>query len=184
MPETKEWTLMFYFASDNPLASTIVSQLKALKDAGYHPDANVIAHFDPHTPNTPVHVFDVNHVNKFWFPNQSQVGFSKNNPFVRDLVLDRLWGENNQDIRKEVVDHVTGKPPWFDDAEFDPPMPSAAMSRELNPKDALASFLTFCRESYPARHYILFILGHGEVVGTEHFYLTLTLKRVRYPSPN
>ena len=167
MPETKEWTLMFYFASDNPLASTIVSQLKALKDAGYHPDANVIAHFDPHTSNTPVHVFDVNHVNKFWFPNQSQVGFSKNNPFVRDLVLDRLWGENNQDIRKEVVEHVIGDPPWFPEAEFDPPMPSAAMSRELNPKDALANFLTFCRESYPARHYMLFILGHGEVVGTE-----------------
>ena len=168
MPEPKEWTLMFYFASDNPLASTIVSQLKALKDAGYHPDANVIAHFDPHTPNTPVHVFDVNHVNKFWYPNKSEVGFTKNNPFVRDLVLDRLWGEANPDIRREVVEHVEGKPkPWFENAQFDPPIPSAAMSRELNPKDALANFLDFCSESYPARHYMLFILGHGEVMGTD-----------------
>jgi hypothetical protein len=45
--ETKEWTLMFYFASDNPLAPSIVSQLKSIKDAGFHPDANVIARFDP-----------------------------------------------------------------------------------------------------------------------------------------
>ena len=34
--KTKEWTLMFYFASDNPLAPSIVSQLKALKNAGFH----------------------------------------------------------------------------------------------------------------------------------------------------
>ena len=70
--QTKEWTLMFYFASDNPLASTIVSQLKALKEAGYHPEANVIAQFDPHAVNTPVHVFDVHHVNKFWFPDRAE----------------------------------------------------------------------------------------------------------------
>ena len=166
MPEPKEWTVMFYFASDNPLASTIVSQLKALKDAGYHPDANVIAHFDPHTPNTPVHVFDVNHVNKFWYPNQSEVGFTKNDPFVRDLVLDRLWGETNQDIRNDVVEHLKTNPE-YKERPFDPPMPSAAMSRELDPKDALANFLDFCKESYPARHYMLFILGHGEVMGTD-----------------
>ena len=109
--KSKEWTLMFYFASDNPLASTIVSQLKAIKDAGYHPDANVIAHFDPHDPSTPTHVFDINHVSKFWNPNQSEVGFGDNNPFVRDLVMDRLWGENNPDIRQAVVRHV-GKPAW------------------------------------------------------------------------
>ncbi len=42
MPETKEWTLMFYLASDNPLAPSIVSQLKALKNAGFHSEANVI----------------------------------------------------------------------------------------------------------------------------------------------
>ena len=33
----KEWTLMFYFASDNPLAAGIVSQLKSIKQAGFHP---------------------------------------------------------------------------------------------------------------------------------------------------
>ena len=60
----KEWTLMFYFASDNPLAPSIVSQLKAIKDAGFHPDANVIVRFDPRTEGTPTHIFDVNLINK------------------------------------------------------------------------------------------------------------------------
>ncbi len=48
----REWTLMFYFASDNPLAPAVVSQLKALKNAGYHHQANVLAYFDPETVET------------------------------------------------------------------------------------------------------------------------------------
>ncbi len=167
--KSKEWTLMFYFASDNPLASTIVSQLKAIKDAGYHPDANVIAHFDPHDPNTPTHVFDVNHVSKFWNPNLSEVGFQSNNPFIRDLVLDRLWGDGNEEIRKKVIAHVTAKPEWIPEGTtFDPPKPKAEMETEQDPDKALESFLKFCREEYPARHYMLFILGHGQVVGNDN----------------
>ena len=165
MQQTKEWTLMFYFASDNPLASAIVSQLKALKEAGYHPEANVIAQFDPHALNTPVHVFDVHHVNKFWFPGRSEDGFKHENPFIRDLVLDRLWGEKDEDIRSMIARYVEqGMPP---DAKFDPPKPYPSMPSEQDPKDALTNFLSFCRESYPARHYLLFILGHGQVVGND-----------------
>src|SRR2546423_335767 len=125
--KTKEWTLMFYFASDNPLAPSIVSQLKALKNAGFHPDANVVARFDPHTPGTPLHTFDVNIVPKLKAtakceafakleasPDRDvrekldafrakcadggelkdyQVGFRPNDPFVRNLVFDKLWGD-------------------------------------------------------------------------------------------
>ena len=65
MNSTTEWTLMFYFASDNPLAPSVVSQLKALKNAGFHfrnqmevgpggrqiqledPDGNPIELFEP-----------------------------------------------------------------------------------------------------------------------------------------
>ena len=32
MCEPKEWTLMFYFATDNPLAISAVSQLKAISE--------------------------------------------------------------------------------------------------------------------------------------------------------
>jgi hypothetical protein len=163
--QTKEWTLMFYFASDNPLASAIVSQLKALKEAGYHPEANVIAQFDPHAINTPVHVFDVHHVNKFWYPGRSEDGFKHENPFIRDLVLDRLWGEKDEDIRTMIARYVEqGMPP---DAKFDPPKPYPSMPGEQDPNVALTNFLSFCRESYPARHYLLFILGHGQVVGND-----------------
>lgn len=165
--QTKEWTIMFYFASDNPLASTIVSQLKGIKDAGFHPDANVIAQFDPHSSSTPVHVFEVNSVNKFWDLGLSKVGFTGNDPFVRDLVLDRLWGAKNDEIRNKVIDHVKGNPEYNPGSHFEPPKPFARMSGEQNPKEALKSFLDFCHESYPARHYMLFILGHGQVVGND-----------------
>ena len=162
--QTKEWTLMFYFASDNPLASTIVSQLKALKDAGYHPDTNVIAHFDPHAVNTPVHVFDVNSVTKFWEPGKFEIGLGDDDAFVRDLVLDRLWGEGDEDIRDRLKGHVER---GMNGAKFDPPKPYPRMSGEQDPDEALTNFLKFCRESYPAQHYLLFILGHGQVVGND-----------------
>ena len=86
----REWTLMFYFASDNPLAPSIVSQLKAIKNAGFHPEANVVVHFDPNADNTPVHIFDVNHVNKIRAGGKHKIGFPLNAPFVRSLAEDKL----------------------------------------------------------------------------------------------
>ena len=71
---------MFYFASDNSLAPGIVSHLKALKQAGFHPDASVVVHFDPNAPNEPVHIFDVNLVNKLRAGGRSRIGFPYNPP--------------------------------------------------------------------------------------------------------
>jgi cysteine peptidase C11 family protein len=176
-PKTKEWTLMFYFASDNELASAVVSQLKALKDAGYHHEVNVLAHFDPHVLNTPTHIFDINIVNKVQDPNGSQVGFSTEDPFVRNLVLDKLWRggrdpENN--IRLIARDHAEGRIKGVrrkrsKTGYYDPPIPEAKMAKEQSPKEAFKQFLRFCRENYPARHYILIILGHGEIVNANVF---------------
>lgn len=64
MNEEREWTVMFYLASDNPLAPGTITHLKAIKNAGYHPEVNMLAQFDPHTINLPVHVFDVNCIEK------------------------------------------------------------------------------------------------------------------------
>src|SRR5215203_4261804 len=98
--ETKEWTVMFYLASDNPLAPGTVSHLKALKNAGYHPEANVLAQFDPHTVNMPVHIFDVNRMEKLKFPHKVNIGFGGNDSYVRNLVADKLWDkEINEEIR-------------------------------------------------------------------------------------
>lgn len=170
MVETKEWTLMFFFASDNPLAPGIVSQLKAIKEAGFHPEANVIAQFDPHTVNTPVHIFDVNLLNKLKADGQSQAGFKGNDPYVRNLVSDKLW--EDEGIRRSIrasVNNISQNGNGHKQIDYNPPVPSAGMSGEQNPKAALSSFLDFCRKFYPARHYVLIILGHGLVVGNDLF---------------
>src|SRR5262245_24342261 len=103
MCEPKEWTLMFYFATDNPLALSAISQLKAIKDAGFHPDANVVAQFDPYTEGTPTHVFDVNIVNKLKANERSRIGFEGNDPTVRTLVEDKLWRDERSRVKPDGV---------------------------------------------------------------------------------
>ena len=99
--QTREWTLMFYFASDNPLARGMVSQLKTLKQAGFHPEANVVVHFDANTENTSALVFDINAVNKIRAGGKPRIGLSLNPPFVRSLAEDKLWGKQKNEIIRE-----------------------------------------------------------------------------------
>lgn len=180
MTPMKEWTLMFYFASDNPLAPGVVSQLKAIKDAGFHPEVNVITQFDPHTVGTPTHVFDVNIIEKLKRPGDADIGFGDSiTPFVRNLLQDKLWRNQktrNNDLVREEYQRLLKE---YYDVDYDPPLPPRASGRgefetrrrrqEPNPKESLKEFLEFCRVRYPARHYMLFILGHGVVVGNDIF---------------
>ena len=182
-PEPREWTVMFCFASDNPLAPGTISQLKAIKNAGFHHDVNVIAQFDPHTVNMPVHIFDVNMVERLKLEQRlkdrgkslekaSNIGFEGNDPFgchdpfgrsdpfVRNLVLDKLW---DAEIRGQIKEHAAKE------IDYNPPIPSVTMSSEQNPKESLGRLLNFCRVNYPARHYMLIILAHGIVVGNDLF---------------
>ena len=188
MAEKKEWTVMIFMASDNPLAPGVVSQLKAIKQAGYQPQVNVVAQFDPQTPGTPTHIFDVNLVNKLKKPGESNIGFAGDDPFVRNLLEDKLWRDqtnrHGKILREELKEILAANE--RDSIEYDPPVPpdgetaDAAeasgrrgdrprRSKELPPKQSLENFLKFCREEYPANHYILFILGHGVVVGNDIF---------------
>ena len=170
MLETKECTLMFYFASDNPLAISVVSQLKAIKAAGFHQQANVIVQFDPFTEGTPTHVFDVNVINKITTKLESQTEFDNDDPFVMNLIDDKLLnGErtrNGKFVKKAISELVKG---------YDPPEPPAGRetingeTHEFGPQRSLQRFLEFCSYEYPARHYMLFILGHGVVVGNDVF---------------
>src|SRR6201988_632972 len=154
---------MFYLASDNPLAPGAIAHLKAIKNAGYHPEVNVLAQFDPHPPNVPVHIFDVNRIEKLKHPNKANVGFTSNDPFVRNLITDKLWtAEVNEKIKKALKKRKI-------DIPFDPPLPLEKMCDEFPPKDSLDLFLQFCQEHYPARHYMLFIVGHGVIVGNDVF---------------
>jgi hypothetical protein len=189
----KEWTLMFYFASDNPLAPGIVTQLKALKAAGFHQKANVIAHYDPQTPNTPTHVFDVNLINKLKNPDLDDfIGFEADDPFVRNLVMDRLWSEGDTEIIEKIRTYLRfhprdrrGHSQEADVADntaetggekepdpviiYDPPRVPESMCGEQNSVASLNDFLKFCGDNYKANHYLLFILGHGIVVGNDVF---------------
>src|SRR4026208_747846 len=154
MPDKKEWTLMFYFASDNPLAPGVVSQLKAIKSAGYHPDANVVTQFDPFVEGTPTHIFDVNLMNKLKHPGVADVGFLGNDPFVRNLVEDKLWREqktrNDRKLKRELkrilkqnhgINYEAATPPEertaFRQTSFNDPV-------EPGPKESLRRFLSFC----------------------------------------
>lgn len=176
-----KWTLMFYFASDNALAHEIVSQLKSIKNAGFQQDVNVVTYFDPESVGTPTHIFDINSVlkavRKRGHPkNPDNIGFSADDPFVRNLIEDRLWGDElNRDgkkirdviikrLRTEKLTFVPPKPPALSDTPV-------ARTKHRGPKESLQAFLEFCAENYQADHYMLFILGHGLVVGDDVFLL-------------
>jgi hypothetical protein len=214
MPQKKEWTLMFYFASDNPLAPSIIPQLKSIKQAGFHQQVNVIAQFDPQSEGTPTHIFDINLVNKLKARERSQVGFTGfdvDDPFVSNLIEDKLWRDQKDRrgnrIKEQLKQSLLGlsRPVFYDPPEPPPDtkltaptastngaaastngaLAAALAARaydsgrgrtgerrrdvELNPRESLRAFLKFCAEAYPAHHYILFILGHGVVVGNDIF---------------
>ena len=171
---------MFYFASDNPLAISIVSQLKALKAAGFHRQANVIAQFDPFTEGTPTHIFDVNLVSKLKARAESNVGVVDDGQPARNLLEDKLWGNQitrkgkrvRDEIHKLLHDkhNVTYEPPIPPNGQKDNKLALASQgSTEQDPFSSLQAFLKFCSDNYPARHYMLFILGHGVVVGNDVF---------------
>jgi hypothetical protein len=166
--DKKEFTVMFYFASDNPLAISVVSQLKAIKAAGFHKDANVIVQFDPFTEGTPTHIFDVNMIEKL--KSSCECGKKDDKHLVLNLIDDKLWnGERTRKgkfVRAAISELVKGYDPHH------PPNGTETINgetQELGPQRSLDKFLEFCSYAYPAKHYLLFILGHGVVVGNDVF---------------
>ncbi|HYY56011.1 MAG TPA: clostripain-related cysteine peptidase [Pyrinomonadaceae bacterium] len=128
-------------------------------------------------------------------PHVGFIGFNERDPFVSNLIEDKLWREQEgrqedrrgEPIRKRLRDslakkHIKYDPPEppLDRTSVAPPVAAGDVekpagnesnngTRELNPRESLEAFLTFCRESYPAKRYMLFILGHGVVVGNDIF---------------
>jgi hypothetical protein len=179
-PENKKWTLMFYMASDNPLVISVVSQLKALKAAGYDPNVNVIAQFDPYAQGTPTHIFDVNLIHKSKNrQNGPNIGFGADST-VRNLIEDKLWRHETDRsgerlIRQRIKDVMANREV---PVEYNPPIAPelngyardpGRRRYEPDPYTCLHTFLDFCAEEYKADHYMLFILGHGVVVGNDIF---------------
>lgn len=147
----KKWTLMFFLASDNTLSPSTISQIKAIKAAGSQIDTNVLVYFDPNEKGAPTRVFEINKEDKK--QEFSNIGNS-DGPLVSVLTRDS--------ISPGMISSLPG------------PLSQQFAASLLNvdalqAHQALENFLGFCRESYPAEHYILFLLGHGLVVGRDAF---------------
>lgn len=144
---SKQWTLMFFFASDNALSPSVLPQLKAIKAAGSQANTNVLVYFDPNERGAPTRVFRINH-------NQQQTTISDDDDqFISILASDYIspstmkkGGPKSQEFAK-----------------------SLSKTDRLEAFAALGQFLGFCHETFPADHYMLFLVGHGLVVGRDAF---------------
>ena len=148
----KKWTLMFFFASDNGLSPSMLSQIKAIKSAGFQRDTNVLVYFDPNEKGAPTRFFEINRDAKRG-PVRSRIG-DCGGPIISALAGDNLTsneltafaGKDSKNLARSMGDN-----PDFDAST------------------ALDTFLSFCREAYPAEQYMLFLVGHGLVVGQDTF---------------
>jgi hypothetical protein len=160
MSKINEWTVMFYFGGDNALAPVIVSELKAIKDAGFQEDTDVVVYFDPSEIGVPTRIYDVNRERKRDGEVHTQIGDGEN-CFVHNL--------GDDDINLEDYDIVPEKK-----TAGPRPMTKEMLKALRNPDNisaekALRTFLGFCREKYQAKHYILFLVGHGMIVANDAF---------------
>ena len=144
----KQWTLMFFFASDNTLSPSTLPQLKAIKAAGPSEHANVLVYFDPNEMGAPTRVFEINK------GQESASTGNSGDPVISVLSSDQL---NSNDLQQG---------PGEETKKF---AASLVNTDGLQAVDALEQYLGFCRETYPAEHYMLFLLGHGLVVGRDAF---------------
>lgn len=138
----KKWTLMFFFASDNILSPSMLTQIKAIKAAGYQQDTNVLLHFDPNEKGVPTRVFEINRTYS-QANSVSKIG-GGDAPLVSVLASD--------DITPVAIKGLDAK-------EID----------QMDAEQALTNFLNICATQYPATNYMLFLVGHGMVVGGDAF---------------
>lgn len=135
---------MVYSAADNALAPVMVSQLKALKDARRHRDVNVLVYVDPNEKGVPTRIYCVNQAEPYRERSARDAWVRNLNADAVDL--ESIRNASARDLRK-ALKHPDG----------------------LEAKPALTKFLSFCRENYRARHYILLLVGHGMIVGNDAF---------------
>lgn len=142
-----EWTVMFFFASDNTLSPSTIPQIKSIKAAGPPVNANVLVYFDPNEKGAPTRVFNINRD-----PSTGTVDDS-GDPVISVLSSDFVSPE-------EIKKAGEGSKEFAESLE---------KKDSLVAVDALRQFLNYCREAHPAQHYILFLVGHGLVVGRDAF---------------
>ena len=174
----KEWTLMFYFAGDNELASLVVPELKGIKDAGFHENIDVLVHFDANELRVPTRVYDVNRKRKL-----DRRQRRARNPNLTDSIIGDGTDTFVRNMQEDDID--PGEIEISDDRPVTAAFCKALKEGNEIPADvALANFVGFCRETHPAKRYMLFLLGHGVVVANDEFLpddnpvSSITLKRL------
>jgi hypothetical protein len=134
-----DWTIMVFFAGDPHLSPSMTSQLKAIKDAGFQANTSVLVHYDPNERGVAVTTFDINNQRK------------------KDLLLTINQGTKIGDgkdpfVRNLLEDSINGA------------------NRTNNADQALRACLGIgAKPEYQAKHYILFLVGHGVIVGNDMF---------------
>jgi hypothetical protein len=142
-----KWTVMIYMAGDDGLSPLFVDQLKAIKDAGFHQDVNVLVYFDPNETGVPTRIFDVNRKrkNKRDAP-QFQIGDGSDS-FVRDMVEDWI-----RDLPRETQTSM-----------------EEGQAGTADATKSLEVFLDYALAEHRADHYVVILVGHGMVVGNDAF---------------
>jgi hypothetical protein len=150
-----EWTVMVYFGSDGELSPLIVSQLKAIKEAGYQEKTDVLLYFDANEKGAPTRIYNVNQRRKARAAQdkKTEIGDGED-PYVRNLAKDNIAPE---DIDTE------GK---LFSGRLSKSLKSTDTTKAL---DALRNFINYGRENHRAKHYMLFLVGHGMIVGNDAF---------------
>jgi len=147
-----EWTIMFFFASDMELSPLNVSQIKALKDAGYQKGTEVILYFDSNEKGVPTRIFNVNR-NRRGNPPETHIGDGRD-PYVRNLLDDEIF-PTDMDPRKGACTTTLCK--------------ALPKGDSMRASDALENFIGYCIENNPAKHYLLLLVGHGQIVANDAF---------------
>lgn len=134
-----DWNILFYLVGDGLISASMVSQLKAITDAGFEANTNVLVYFDPNCNGRNARIFDVNALRKAGYVNletgkKTIIGDGRDS-YVRDIAEDC---------------HIPSLP---------------QMPAEIT----LRYFLEYARAYYPAKNHMLFLMGHGVIVGNDAF---------------
>jgi len=134
-----EWTIMVFFAGDPHLSPSMTAQLKAIKDAGFQENTTVLVHYDPNEKGVAVTTFDINSKRKRDLLNNGQRGT-------------KIGDGRDPFVRNLLEDAINGA------------------TRANTADQALRTFLDIgARKKYQAKHYMIFLVGHGVIVGNDVF---------------
>ena len=136
-----EWTIMIFFAGDPHLSPSMTAQLKAIKDAGFQENVSVLVHYDPNEKGVAVTTFDIN-------------SKRKKDLLDKGLVGTKIGDGRDPYVRNLLEDAITG----------------VGALRANTADQALRAFLDIgATEKYRAKHYMVFLVGHGVIVGNDTF---------------